>query len=92
MRSVTLVTPFWLWLCSQSLRTIGSDTTDRLYIFSHIWFYGYRNGHGIVIGIFRAFDNMRDIRDICDMLYGGTCFCILLIYPIYRAKYNKYQI
>jgi len=40
MRSVTSVTPFWLWLwlCGQTLRTIGSDTdtTDRLYIF-HIW-------------------------------------------------------
>jgi len=47
------------------------------------------------VRIFRAFKNMRDIiymRDICDMLYGGTCSCILLIYPIYRAKYNKYQV
>jgi len=35
---------------------------------------------------------MRDIKDICDMLYGGTSFCILLIYSIYRAKYNKYQV
>jgi len=38
---------------------------------------------------------MRDLkymRDICDMLYGGTCFYILLIYSIYRAKYNKYQV
>jgi len=23
----------WWWLCGQSLRTIGSDTTDRLYFF-----------------------------------------------------------
>jgi len=47
------------------------------------------------VGIFGAFENMRDMkymRDICDMLYGGTCFCILLIYSIYRAKYNKYQV
>ena len=47
------------------------------------------------VGICRAFENMRDMRymrDICDMLHGGTCFCILLIYPIYRAKYNKYQV
>jgi len=36
--------------------------------------------------------DMRYMRDICDMLYGGTCFCILLIYPTYRAKYNKYQV
>ena len=43
------------------------------------------------VGIFRAFENIRDIRDICDMLYGGTCFCILLIYSVYRAKYNKYK-
>jgi len=41
------------------------------------------------VGIFRTFENMRDI---CDMLYGKTCFNILLIYPIHRAKYNKYQI
>jgi len=48
-----------------------------------------------VVEICRAFENMRDMRymrDICDMLHGGTCFCILLIYPIYRAKYNKYQV
>jgi len=36
--------------------------------------------------------DMKYTRDICDMLYGGTYFCILLIYPIYRAKYNKYQV
>jgi len=41
---------------------------------------------------FWAFGNMRGMRDICDMFYGGTCFCILLIYSIYRAKYNKYQV
>jgi len=38
-----------------------------------------------------TFKNMRDMRhmkDICDMLYGRTC-CILLIYPIYRAKYIR---
>jgi len=45
-----------------------------------------------IIGIFWAFGNMRDMRDICDMLYGGTCFCILLIYSIYKTKYNKYQV
>ena len=49
MRSVTSVTHFWLWLCGQSLRTIDSDTTDRLYIF-HI---GYGHGHGIVMVIER---------------------------------------
>jgi len=43
----------------------------------------------IPVGILRTFENMRDMRDICDMLYGGTCFCILLIYPIYREKYDK---
>jgi len=32
---------------------------------------------------------MRYMRDICDMLLGGTYFCILLID---RAKYNKYQV
>jgi len=32
-----------LWLCGQSLRTIGSDTTDELYIISYVS-YGY--GHG----------------------------------------------
>jgi len=36
-----------------------------------------------VVEIFRAFENMRDI---CNMLYGGTYFYILLIYYIYRAK------
>ena len=36
--------------------------------------------------------DIRDMRDICDMLYKGTCFCILLIYSTYRAKYNKYQV
>ena len=30
--------------------------------------------------------DMRYMRDMCDMLHGGTCFYILLIYPIYRAK------
>ena len=45
-----------------------------------------------VVRIFRAFENMRYMIDICDMLYGGTCYCILLICPIYRAKYNKYQV
>ena len=34
----------WWWLCGQSLRTIGSDTTDRLYIFL---IYGYGHGYGI---------------------------------------------
>ena len=33
--------------------------------------------------------DMKYMRDICDMLYGWTYFCILLIYSIYRAKYNK---
>jgi len=32
---------------------------------------------------------MRYMRDICDMSYGGTCCCILLIYPIHKAKYNR---
>jgi len=41
------------------------------------------------VEIFRTFNNMRDIRDICDMLYGRTYFCILLIYSIYRTKYNR---
>ena len=36
------VDPFLLWLCGQSLRTIGSDTTDRLYIFSYTWLW---HGH-----------------------------------------------
>jgi len=36
--------------------------------------------------------DMRYMRDICDMLYGETCFCVLLIYSIYRTKYNKYQV
>jgi len=46
-----------------------------------------------VFEIFRAFiRDMRYTRDIYNMLYGGTCFCILLIYLIYRAKYNKYQV
>ena len=42
MRSVTSVTPFclWWWLCGQSLRTIGSDTTDRLYFFIYDMGYG----------------------------------------------------
>jgi len=76
MRSVTSVTPFLLWL----------------------WLYGQSLrtiGSDTTVGIFRAFENMRDMRymiDICDMLYGVTCFCILLIYSIYRAKYNKYQV
>jgi len=42
-----------------------------------------------VVGIFRAFENMRDMRYMRDMLYSGTYFCISLIYPIYRTKYNK---
>jgi len=33
--------------------------------------------------------DMRYMRDIYDMSNGGTCCCILLIYPIYRSKYNK---
>jgi len=36
-----------------------------------------------VVEIFRTFENMRDMkymRDIRDMLYGETCFYILLIY------------
>jgi len=32
---------------------------------------------------------MRDIRDICDILYEGTYFYILLIYFIYRVKCNR---
>ena len=35
---------------------------------------------------------MKYMRDICDILYGETYFCILLIYLIYKIKYNKYQI
>ena len=61
-----------------------SETPTQEFSFFIFW--------NLVVGIFRAFENMRDIkymRDICDMLYGGTCFCILLIYPIYREKYDK---
>jgi len=36
--------------------------------------------------------DMKYMRDICDMLYGATYFYILLIYSIYRTKYNKYQV
>ena len=37
----------WLWLCGQSLRTIGSDTTDGfMYIYFFIYMgYGYRHSH-----------------------------------------------
>jgi len=41
------------------------------------------------VGIFRVFENMRYMKDICDMLYeGGTCY-ILFIYSLSRTKYNK---
>jgi len=33
--------------------------------------------------------DMRYTKDICDMLYGGTCCCILLIYSLYKTKYNR---
>ena len=77
MRSVTSVTPF----CYGYGYAVSHSEPSALipligYILSYmIWV--------IVVGIFWAFGNMRDI---CDMLYGGTCFCILLIYSIYRAK------
>jgi len=31
----------------------------------------------IYVGIFRTFGNMRYMRDIWHMLYGGACFYIL---------------
>jgi len=40
------------------------------------------------VGIFRLLETW-EIWDIWEMLYGGTCCCILLIYPIYKTKYNK---
>jgi len=34
-----------MWLCSQLLRTIGSDTTDGMYIYFHHMGYGYSHGY-----------------------------------------------
>jgi len=55
------VDPFLLWLCGQSLRTIGSATTDRLYIFSYTFFF--HMVWFIVIGMVMAW-SLRDCGSI----------------------------